>query len=79
MKNQDASGIISRRDFVRSTAAAGLYLMAAPYVSLGAISPDKPSTRVLGRTGFEVTTLGLGGQASIQWTPPGENSEQIIL
>lgn len=79
MKNQDASGIISRRDFVRSTAAAGLYLMAAPYISLGAISPDKPSTRVLGRTGFEVTTLGLGGQASIQWTPPGENPEQIIL
>ena len=79
MKNQDGSGMMSRRNFMRSAATAGLYLMAAPYVSLGATFPDKPSTRVLGRTGFEVTTLGLGGQASIQWTPPGENPEQIIL
>jgi aryl-alcohol dehydrogenase-like predicted oxidoreductase len=36
-------------------------------------------TRELGRTGFEVTTLGLGGQGSLQWTPPGIEPEQIIL
>jgi aryl-alcohol dehydrogenase-like predicted oxidoreductase len=36
-------------------------------------------TRQLGRTGCEVTTLGLGGQASLQWTPEGINPEQIIL
>lgn len=28
-------------------------------------------TRGLGRTDRQVTTLGLGGQASIQWTGPG--------
>jgi aryl-alcohol dehydrogenase-like predicted oxidoreductase len=79
MKNQYAPGIMNRRDFVRTTAAVGLALAAAPYVSLGAATPDKPTTRVLGRTGFEVTTLGLGGQASLQWNPPGGNQEQIIL
>lgn len=36
-------------------------------------------TRELGRTGFEVTTLGLGGQASLQWTPSGIEPEKIIL
>lgn len=79
MNNEKGSGMISRRDFVRGAAAAGIYLMASPYVSLGATLPDKPVTRVLGRTGFEVTTLGLGGQASVQWTPEGEDPEQIIL
>lgn len=35
-------------------------------------------TRVLGRTGREVTTLGLGGQASIQWTAEGVDPVAII-
>ncbi len=34
-----------------------------------------PITRPLGRTRREVTTLGLGGQASIQW--PNENSDPV--
>ena len=42
MKNQDGSGMMIRRNFVRSTAAAGPYLMAAPYVSKGASFLDKP-------------------------------------
>jgi hypothetical protein len=79
MKNPDDCGRMCRRDFVRTTAAVGFVLVTAPYVSLGATFPDKPVTRALGRTGFEVTTLGLGGQASIQWTPPEENPEKIIL
>jgi aryl-alcohol dehydrogenase-like predicted oxidoreductase len=36
-------------------------------------------TRTLGRTGFEVTTLGLGGQASLQWTPPNIDPVAIIV
>ncbi len=36
-------------------------------------------TRMLGRTGREVTTFGLGGQASIQWPGPGVDGEKIIL
>ena len=35
-------------------------------------------TRRLGRTGFEVTTLGLGGQASIQWPSEGLDPVPII-
>jgi len=37
------------------------------------------TTRVLGKTGREVTTFGLGGQASIQWPRPGVDGEKIIL
>jgi len=35
--------------------------------------------RKFGKNDFMVTTLGLGGQASIQWTPEGVNPEAIIL
>lgn len=35
-------------------------------------------SRVLGRTGRPVTTFGLGGQASIQWTPEGVDPLAII-
>jgi aryl-alcohol dehydrogenase-like predicted oxidoreductase len=34
--------------------------------------------RVLGRTGHMVTPLGLGGQASLQWTPEGIDAPDII-
>jgi aryl-alcohol dehydrogenase-like predicted oxidoreductase len=33
--------------------------------------------RTFGRIGFQVTTLGLGGQASIQWTP--ENVDPVAI
>ena len=38
-----------------------------------------PMKRIFGKTGFEVTTLGLGGQASLQWTPPDVDPVPIIL
>ena len=79
MEDPNKSWSISRRDLIRTAAAAGLCLMAPPAVVLGRTKPDKPRTRVFGRTGFEVTTLGLGGQASLQWTPPGEDPQHIIL
>ena len=79
MKKETNFGLMTRRDFARVTAVAGISIMAAPYISLGATPAGKPVTRVLGRTGFEATTLGLGGQASLQWPPAGENPEQIII
>ena len=79
MRDPDHNSSPSRRDVLRTASAAGLWLLAPPNVSPGAAKPDRPLTRTLGRTGFEVTTLGLGGQASVQWTPPGENPERIIL
>ena len=36
------------------------------------------NSRRLGRTNRNVTTLGLGGQASLQWTAPGINPVAII-
>ncbi len=36
-------------------------------------------TRAFGKTGFRVTTLGLGGQASLQWTPEDVDPVPIIL
>jgi|GEM_PF-145337 len=79
MTDPNLNWSMSRRDILRTASAAGLCLLAPPNVSLGASKPDKPVTRVLGRTDFQVTTMGLGGQASVQWTPPGENPERIIL
>ena len=38
----------------------------------------KPVTRRLGRTNRSITTLGLGGQASLQWTAPGIDPVAII-
>ena len=38
-----------------------------------------PMTRTFGKIPFEVSTLGLGGQASLQWTPPDVDPVPIIL
>lgn len=38
----------------------------------------QPVTRQLGRTGRQVTTLGLGGQGSLQWTASGVDPIAII-
>jgi len=38
-----------------------------------------PMKREFGNTGFRVTTLGLGGQASLQWTPEDVDPVPIIL
>jgi len=70
---------VSRRDFLKSTAAGAAGSLAVPYFSFGQVAVSKPMTRVLGRTGFEVTTLGLGGQASLQWTPEGVDPVAIIV
>jgi aryl-alcohol dehydrogenase-like predicted oxidoreductase len=69
---------ISRRCFLGSSAVALAGSFGPGHLALGKIGVSKPMTRTLGRTGFEVTTLGLGGQASIQWTPAGVDPEAII-
>ncbi|MBN1466357.1 aldo/keto reductase [candidate division KSB1 bacterium] len=67
----------SRREFmIKSIMSTGL--LASPYVNCGKLNVTKPMTRSFGRLGFEVTTLGLGGQASIQWTPAGVDPIAII-
>ena len=63
---------VSRRRLLK-TACVG------PFVAHAQTPPGKLLKRDLGRLNFEATTLGLGGQASLQWTPEGEDPVPIIL
>lgn len=69
----------SRRHFLTRSATVVAGSIAFPHLSLGDLGVTRPMTRLLGRTGFEVTTLGLGGQASLQWTPADVDPLPIIL
>lgn len=72
------SSSVTRRRFLKTSAATLAGCAAAPYLGCGKVAVASPMTRMLGRTGFEVTTLGLGGQASLQWTPDGIDPVAII-
>ncbi len=69
----------SRRRFLKTSALVAAGSTLAPYLFAG----DRPGMaiplmkRTFGRIGFQVTTLGLGGQASIQWTP--ENIDPVAI
>jgi len=70
---------LSRRNFIKVSAAttAGISML-----SFGSCSTDKmpaPMKRKFGNFDFEVTTLALGGQASLQWTPADVDPVPIIL
>lgn len=70
---------ISRRRFMQAAGAASAGLALGPYWGFGKTSVTNPLRRDLGRLHFEATTLGLGGQASLQWTPPDVDPVKIIL
>ncbi len=57
----------SRRDFLKTTGAAGLGLLAAAAVPppLGAQDPGRVGTRPFGKTGEQVAILSLGGMFDI--------------
>ena len=63
---------ISRRRLLQ-TACIG------PFVAGAQTRPGRLLKRDFGRLNFEPTTLGLGGQASLQWTPEGMDPVPIIL
>jgi aryl-alcohol dehydrogenase-like predicted oxidoreductase len=69
---------IDRRTFIKTsaTAATGISLIPTFY---SCTSKPKLMTRDFGRLNHEVTTFGLGGQASIQWTPDDVDPVAIIL
>jgi aryl-alcohol dehydrogenase-like predicted oxidoreductase len=77
------SGIVdhafSRRQFIKGVALTSAGLSVGPYFSFGKAQVSKPITRTMGRLGFEATTLGLGGQGSLQWTPADVDPAKIIL
>ncbi len=71
----------TRRQFFETSGVAAIGLAMSPYL-LHADEPEltvAPLKRTLGKTGFKATTLGLGGQASLQWTPKGTDPVAIIL
>jgi aryl-alcohol dehydrogenase-like predicted oxidoreductase len=70
---------ITRRAFIGKSSAAAVGLTALPIIGCGRLGVSKPVTRDFGRLDFEVTTLGLGGQGSLQWTAEGVDPVKIIL
>ena len=69
----------SRRRFIKDVALTSAALSIGPYFTFGKGLPASPLKRHMGRLNFEATTLGLGGQASLQWTPPNVDPVKIIL
>lgn len=76
---ENLNDVFSRRRFIKDAALASASLSIGPYFVFGTAQPAKPVRRAMGRLGFEATTLGLGGQASLQWTPAGVDPVRIIL
>ncbi|NQU51738.1 MAG: aldo/keto reductase [Bacteroidetes bacterium] len=70
---------VSRRNFIKVSAAT---TVAISTMSLGSCNVEKtpaPMKRKFGNFGFDVTTIALGGQASLQWTPEDVDPVPIIL
>lgn len=77
MKTKSSPGF-NRRDFIKTSATAAIGIGLFPSLS-GCKSKPKLMTRSFGRLNHEVTTFGLGGQASVQWTPDDVDPVAIIL
>ncbi len=80
---------LSRRNFIRNslttTATISVFPLAclSPVsISAGDISVEKLTSivkRKFGSFDFDVTTMGLGGQAALQWSPKDTNPVAIIV
>jgi len=70
---------ISRRRFMQLSAASAAGVALMPACTFGNDRIPLPLTRRFGKIPFNVSTLGLGGQASIQWTPDDVDPVAIIL
>jgi diketogulonate reductase-like aldo/keto reductase len=77
--NQKKVSRLSRRDFMRLSAAAATGITLTPSLSCTVDSITSPMKRRFGRINFDVTTMALGGQGSIQWTPDDVEPVDIIL
>ena len=70
---------VSRRSFIKVSAAT---TAAISTMSLGSCNVEKvpaPMKRKFGKLEFDVTTIALGGQSSLQWTPEDVDPVPIIL
>jgi aryl-alcohol dehydrogenase-like predicted oxidoreductase len=70
---------MNRRKFAKTTVLAAAATTLVPGIISKCTHATAPVKRVFGKLGFEVTTMGLGGQASLQWTPEGVDPVKIIL
>jgi aryl-alcohol dehydrogenase-like predicted oxidoreductase len=71
----------TRRRFLQTSGMVAAGITIAPFLLKAGtfVLPDTLLRRHFGKINFDVTTLGLGGQASIQWTPSGIDPVAIIL
>lgn len=70
---------ISRRDFIKVSAATTAGISMLSLSSFKGENFPAPMKRRFGNLGFDVTTIALGGQASLQWTPEDVDPVPIIL
>ena len=70
---------VTRRSFIKKSSSAAIGIAIAPHISSYKFKVEKPLVRQFGKLNFNVTTLGLGGQASLQWTPDDVDPVKIIL
>jgi len=70
---------MNRRKFAKTTVMAAAATAIIPGFITKCTKAPAPMRRVFGKIGFEVTTMGLGGQSSLQWTPDGVDPVKIIL
>ena len=70
----------TRRQFIKTGSVIAGGMALAPNISCTTKEEvARLMTRPFGKIPFEVTTFGLGGQASIQWTPDDVDPVKIIL
>ncbi|MFW6289435.1 MAG: aldo/keto reductase [Mariniphaga sp.] len=70
---------ITRRNFIKVSAASTAAVSMMPMGSCNVEKVPPPMKRKFGKHDFMVTTFGLGGQASLQWTPEDVDPVPIIL
>lgn len=70
---------ISRRNFIKVSAATTAGVSLLPLGACKVEELPRPMTRRFGDLDFDVTTIALGGQASLQWTPTDVDPVPIIL
>ena len=70
---------VSRRNFIKVSAISTAAVSAMSLGSCNVENVPAPMKRKFGKLGFDVTSIGLGGQASLQWTPDDVDPVPIIL
>jgi len=70
--------VFNRRDFLKLSVVTTFGLSVLPLNSWAIRYPLPPLHRKLGKTGFEVTTMGLGGKASLQHPPDDIDPVEIV-